>query len=274
MGLFTHSLVMGMYLLGDPDSMTDAAIRLEHIAIAYNQKPVWSDLTLTLASGSLTAIVGPNGAGKSTLLKALLGEISLTSGHINRNNIKPSQYGYLPQAKNIDRNFPISVFDLALSGMLPTMGAFKSISQSQLQHINACLSRVGLNGLENRSINALSGGQFQRLLFGRLLVQDAQIIILDEPFVGIDIATIRELEKIIIEWHQEGRTVIAALHEIEQVARLFPQTLLMAHQKGLWGKTENILTTDHLNWAYGYEIAAPVGMGEINTVTADRNAVL
>jgi zinc/manganese transport system ATP-binding protein len=226
--------------------MTQAAIRLRDVTIAYDRHPAVHHLDGTFLAGSLTAVTGPNGAGKSTLLKAVMGELPLASGAIEREAFSVTEIGYLPQAAEIDRRFPLTVGDTVLLGAWRQAGAFDAIGPASVAQARRALSAVGLEGFERRHIGSLSAGQFQRVLFARLLLQDANVILLDEPFTAIDARTSRDLLGIVQRWHQDGRTVIAVLHDFEQVRAHFPETLLLAREAIAWGPTETTMTAANL----------------------------
>jgi len=152
----------------------------------------------------------------------------------------------LPQTSDIDRSFPISVFDLVGTGLWRKVGFFGGIGKAAREKIAQALDAVGLSGFENRPIGTLSGGQMQRMLFARLLLQDARVIVLDEPFSAIDAKTAADLLGLVRRWHEEHRTVLAALHDLELVKANFPEALLLAREPVAWGKTAEVLTPD--NW--------------------------
>ncbi len=226
--------------------MTRTGIHLRNVTVAYDRHPAVHHLDGTFAPGSLTAIAGPNGAGKSTLLKALMNELPLASGTIDHDKLPISDIGYLPQAADIDRQFPLTVGDAVLLGAWRQTGAFRAVSLASAMEARRALAAVGLTGFERRHIGSLSAGQFQRVLFARLLLQDAKVILLDEPFTAIDARTTRDLLAIVQRWHQDGRTVIAVLHDFEQVRAHFPQTLLLAREPVAWGPTATTMTADNL----------------------------
>ncbi|MBW9115802.1 ABC transporter ATP-binding protein [Rhizobium cauense] len=228
--------------------MSDIAIELEDLTVAYERHPAVHHVSGSIAAGSLTAIAGPNGAGKSSLLKAIIGELRPSSGTV-RHRLKRTDFGYLPQAADINRRFPISVLDTVLLGCWRQAGAFGQIASAERQKAHEALGAVGLEGFERRSIGSLSAGQFQRVLFARLLLQDASVILLDEPFTAIDGRTTRDLLEIVVNWHGEGRTVLAVLHDFEQVRNHFPQTLLLAREVIDWGATADVMTTANLRKA-------------------------
>ena len=229
--------------------MSDIAIELEDLTVAYERHPAVHHVSGTIAAGSLTAIAGPNGAGKSSLLKAIIGELRPSSGTI-RHRLKRTNFGYLPQAADINRRFPISVLDTVLLGSWRQAGAFLNIASADRGRAHDALGVVGLEGFERRSIASLSAGQFQRVLFARLLLQDASVILLDEPFTAIDGRTTRDLLEIVADWHGEGRTVLAVLHDFEQVRAHFPRTLLLAREVIGWGATADVMSPANLRKAW------------------------
>lgn len=226
-----------------------AAIDLHDLTLTYERRPAVHHANGRFAAGSLTAIVGPNGAGKSTLIKAIAGTLNPAVGRVERNQLPTRHIGYLPQAAEIDRSFPLSVADTVMMGAWRSIGAFRGATRKHAQQAQEALSAVGLAGFEQRSISSLSSGQFQRVLFARLLLQDASVILLDEPFTAIDARTTRDLLQLISTWHGQGRTVIAVLHDIEQVRQHFPSTLLLAREIIAWGDTADILNDDNLRRA-------------------------
>ncbi|NLR95286.1 ABC transporter ATP-binding protein [Rhizobium sp. P38BS-XIX] len=221
-------------------------IRLTNLTVTYERHPAVHHVSGAFASGSLTAIAGPNGAGKSTLLKAIVGELRPAEGSIDRGALTRNDFGYLPQAADINRRFPISVADTVMLGAWKNSGAFGRFSRQDADRARDALERVGLSGFERRHIGSLSAGQFQRVLFARLLLQDAQVILLDEPFTAIDQRTTRDLLSIVLRWHKEGRTVIAVLHDFDQVRAHFPETLLIARELVGWGPTQSIMSSANL----------------------------
>jgi zinc/manganese transport system ATP-binding protein len=199
-----------------------------------------------VAPGALLAIVGPNGAGKSTLFRGIVGILKPLAGSIITGGLDIRDIAYLPQTTDIDRSFPISVFDLVGTGLWRSTGFFGGMGKPEREKIAQALAAVGLNGFENRTIGTLSGGQMQRMLFARLLLQDARVIVLDEPFNAVDAKTSADLFDLIRRWHGEARTVLTAMHDIDFVRTNFPETLLLAREPVAWGRTANVLTAENL----------------------------
>ncbi|MEN9891688.1 MAG: hypothetical protein RLY78_1983 [Pseudomonadota bacterium] len=225
----------------------EVALRVRDLTIAWRGHPAVHHLNGRFARGQLTAVVGPNGAGKSTLLGALAGQHPGHEGHVER--AADLRLAWLPQLSAIDRSFPVRVDELVAMGLWAEIGAFGRVSAAQRQRIAAALSAVGLAGFERRWLGELSVGQAQRVLFARLVVQDAGLILLDEPFSAIDARTRDDLLRLLGQWRDEGRTVIAVLHEMEPVRLHFDETLLLAREAIAWGPTAEVLTDAHLRRA-------------------------
>jgi zinc/manganese transport system ATP-binding protein len=223
-----------------------AQLRFDNVTLGYDRHPAVHHLDGEVVSGALLAVVGPNGAGKSTLFKGIAGVLKPLSGRIDRFGLAESDIAYLPQAAEIDRTFPITVYDLIAMGLWRRAGAFGGIGNGDRARIEAAIRAVGLTGFEQRAIGTLSGGQMQRMLFARLLLQDARLVVLDEPFTAIDAKTCADLIDLVKSWHREGRTVLAALHDIDMVKQHFPETLLLAREKVALGRTQEVLTADNL----------------------------
>ena len=228
-------------------------LHLADVTIAYDRHPVVHHVSGAFEEGSLTALIGPNGAGKSTLLKAIAGLLPVTAGAI-RLGIDRRAVAYLPQVVDVDRSFPLRVADVVGFGHWRKIGALGRLTRQDRAASVAAIAAVGLAGLENQPIGKLSVGQFQRVLFARLMVQDAALILLDEPFNAIDQKTTADLMQVVRDWQAEGRTVIAALHDLEQVRREFPDALLMAREVIAWGNTPQVLSEPNL--ARARELAA------------------
>jgi len=223
-----------------------AQLQFRDLTLGYDRHPAVHHLNGDVPAGSLTAVVGPNGAGKSTLFKGVVGALKPLAGRIDRHGLRLQDIAYLPQAAEIDRSFPINVYDMVAMGLWRSKGLFGGIGANDRNTIEAAIAEVGLTGFEARPIGTLSGGQMQRLLFARLLLQDARVIVLDEPFSSIDAKTAADLVELVRRWHAEQRTVLAALHDLEMVKSNFPDTLLLAREPVAWGKTAEVLTAD--NW--------------------------
>lgn len=222
------------------------SVRLDDVTLAYRRHPAVHHLTGAFAPGSLTAVVGPNGAGKSTLVKGIVGTVKPAEGRILLEGVERRDIAYLPQISDLDRSFPVTVHDLVAMGRWRRSGAFRRIAGSDLDLAREAIAAVGLTGLERRTIGTLSGGQLQRALFARMLLQDARLLILDEPFSAIDRRTTADLLRLVHRWHGENRTIIAVLHDLDLVQEHFPDTLLIAREPVAWGPTAEAMRSENL----------------------------
>jgi zinc/manganese transport system ATP-binding protein len=223
-----------------------AALRFDNVTLGYERHPAVHHLDGAVATGALVAIFGPNGAGKSTLFKGIVGILPPLAGKIERNGLKVREIAYLPQIADIDRTFPINVYDMVAMGTWRSAGLFGGIGRKEREKIHDAIAAVGLRGFEERPISSLSGGQMQRTLFARLLLQDASVILLDEPFNAIDAKTVADLLDLVRRWHGEKRTILAALHDLDMVKANFPESLLLAREPVAWGATHDVLTPENL----------------------------
>ena len=223
-----------------------AALQFHNVTLGYDRHPAVHHLNGEIAQGALVAVIGPNGAGKSTLLRGIVGILKPLDGSIHLGGLDSRDIAYLPQSAEIDRSFPISVFDFVGTGLWRATSLFGGIGKAAREKILRAIASVGLNGFENRPIGTLSGGQMQRVLFARVLLQDARLIVLDEPFNAIDSKTTADLLALVQRWHGEGRTVLAALHDMEMVRNHFAETLVLARGPVAWGPTAEVLTPENL----------------------------
>jgi zinc/manganese transport system ATP-binding protein len=223
-----------------------AQLEFRNLTLGYDRHPAVHHLDGAVARGALMAVVGPNGAGKSTLFKGIVGVLPPLAGRIDRCGLRVRDIAYLPQAAELDRSFPINVYDLVAMGLWRKTGLFGGIGAKERERIHHALAAVGLTGFEQRPIGSLSGGQMQRVLFARLLLQDAHLIVLDEPFTAIDAKTASDLLDLVRRWHAEERTVVAALHDIDLVKANFSEVLLLAREPVAWGRAAEVLTPENL----------------------------
>jgi zinc/manganese transport system ATP-binding protein len=227
-------------------------VSLHNLTVSYRRHPALHHISGNFVPGSLTAVIGPNGSGKSTLLKSIVGLLPIEGGRAGGAlTVAPARerIAYLPQVADIDRSFPIDVRDCVLLGCWGSTQAWGAVSRAMLERVDAALCAVGLEGFERRAIGSLSSGQLQRVMFARMLVQDAELILLDEPFNAIDSKTTAALLGLVRQWHQQQRTVVAVLHDDSLVRQYFPQTLLLARELVGWGATAEVLTEPHLQRA-------------------------
>lgn len=225
-------------------------IEIRNLSVSYGKNKALSNVSGTFQPNTLTAIIGPNGGGKSTLVKAIQNQVKIESGSITHNCERICESGYLPQQSDVDKNFPLTVREVVGMGLWPKLGSFRGYNTTEHQLITEALKRVGLLKCEERRIDTLSGGQFQRMLFARIYIQDASLIILDEPFTAIDSQTCDHLINIILEWYKKGKTILVVLHNLDLVKKHFPETLLLGRSCIGWGPTKFVLTPKNINQAF------------------------
>ena len=240
-------------------------IHFHNLTLGYDRHPVIHHLHGEVAAGSLLAVIGPNGGGKSTLLKGILGQLAPLGGEIQL-GVAREEIGYLPQQSRIDRQFPITVREVVAMGLWRHCGLFGRLAHSQRARVYAALERVGLENMAESRLEALSGGQLQRALFARLWLQESRLMLLDEPFSAIDSQTTEDLLSLLHEWQQEGRTVLAVLHDMTQVSRHFPESLLLAREVIAWGETSSVVCEENLSRARRLPLAP-----DPQAITCHRN---
>lgn len=232
---------------------TAPAIELSNLTLGYDRHPAVHHLSLRIEPGSLVAVVGPNGAGKSTLIKALAGELRPISGAVD--GLAGQRIAWLPQHSGLDPTFPIDVRRMVAMGLWHRVGALGRLTAEHRRLCDEALASVGLTGFETRGLDTLSGGQLQRALFARLILQDAPVVLLDEPFAAVDNPTSADLLALLHHWQQQGKTVVVVLHDLAQVRAHFPLTLLLARELVAYGPTAEVLSETH--WARAQRMQEP-----------------
>lgn len=227
-------------------------INIVNLCVNYKDSLALDNISTEIKQGQLVAIIGANGAGKSTLLKAIMGQLTPSAGAIELGSLTPKDIAYLPQSHKIDRKFPITVKDFISAGSWQRIGFWKKFNASENLRLKQALNKVNLQGFEKRQISALSGGQFQRMLFTRMLMQDADILLLDEPFAAIDTQTTMDLMQVINDCQQQGKTIITVIHDLSLVTQFFPNVILLAKTLIASGKVRSVMTGNNLSKA-GYQ---------------------
>ena len=238
-------------------------ITIKNIGVSYAMQPhVLKDCNATIEGPTITGIIGPNGAGKSTLLKAILGLIQ-SSGEILIDG-EPTKkvlqkIAYVEQKSQIDFTFPITIRECVALGRTVKKKPLQRLTKEDWEKVDAAIEEVGLTDLASRQIGALSGGQFQRVLLARCMVQEAQYIFLDEPFVGIDMLSEKVIMTIIRKWKEEGKTILMVNHDLSKVKEYFDQVILVKHAIVATGKTEDVFIKKYLDDVYGGSVYIPKG---------------
>ena len=228
-------------------------IKVSHLSANYLGTPVLKDVNFEVAKGKMVGLIGPNGAGKSTLIKAMLGLIK-SSGDVLIDG-KPSSkrscsFAYMKQGSDYDLSFPILVKDVVMLGLYPSMGLFRRPSKSHKLLVEEALKAVEMETFKNRQIAELSGGQWQRVLIARILVQEADVIFLDEPFTGVDIDSEAKIIEILRQLKEEGKTILMIYHDLDKVADYFDEVILLNKTVITQGIPSVVLTDDILKHTY------------------------
>ncbi len=232
-------------------------IEIKDLTVTYKDTPALDNINITLSKSKIIGIVGPNGAGKSTLIKAVLNIIS-SKGIIKIDDkLSKDQLGsvaYVEQKINIDYNFPIKVRECVSLGIYPKIGLFKNLNKHDWQKVDEALKLVGLEEFSNRQISELSGGQFQRVLIARCLVQEAKYIFLDEPFIGIDSVSEEIIMNTLRKLRDNGHTILIVHHDLRKVHTYFDEVLLLNKKLISYGSTKETFTRENLTNTYGTDL--------------------
>ncbi|MFM2432841.1 MAG: hypothetical protein RLZZ511_4055 [Cyanobacteriota bacterium] len=261
---------------------SQTSIHIDQLTVAYpNGKEALREATVSLQSGSITALVGMNGAGKSTLFKAIMGFLPAQLGQITIASMplsharKKQLVAYMPQAEDVDWQFPVSVGDVVMMGRYGYMNLLRIPGKRDRQIVRQSLERVGLWELRDRQIGELSGGQKKRVFLARALAQRATILLLDEPFAGVDVTTERSMIELFQELQAQGHTILVSTHDLESIQRFCDQVILINRTIVAAGKTSEVFTPANLSRAFGGNIAdfQLNQAGQLNQVCQPSNAI-
>lgn len=237
-----------------PHSHSEASVCLRGVSVRYENKPALDSIDLSIHLGERVAIIGPNGAGKSTLFKLIVGLIRPNEGTVSIFGNDPGGHiciGYVPQRNEVDWNFPVTVYDVVMMGRCGRIGLMKKPSGHDRQVVNEALELVGLDGLSGRQISELSGGQQQRVFLARSFAQEAELMLMDEPFTGLDNATRNDILKVLDLFREKGITVLVSLHNLKIAADYFPRIVLLHRKIVADGTATEVLTPELLVRVYG-----------------------
>lgn len=232
-------------------------INTKNLNVFYNENKVLKDIQLEVIPGRITGIIGPNGAGKSTLIKAILnivphsGEI-LINGEVSKKQLK--KIAYVEQKSDIDHTFPIKVKECVSLGTYTGLKLFQKLDAKEWSRVSEALQKVNLLDYENRQIGELSGGQFQRVLLARCLVQEADYIFLDEPFVGIDSISEKIIMNILQDLKSQGKTILIVHHDLSKVREYFDDIVILNRELISYGSVRDSFNQKYLKAAYGDNI--------------------
>ena len=236
----------------------ESGIITSDLTVTYNDgTTALRNVSLKIPTGTITALVGVNGAGKSTLFKALMGFIPTVKGEISilgqsvKSALKKNFIAYVPQAEEVDWSFPVLVQDVVMMGRYGHMGFFRKTRQQDILEVEHALNRVGMTDFKDRQIGELSGGQRKRVFLARALAQKSKIILLDEPFTGVDVKTETAIIKLLGEMRKEGKIMLVSTHNLGSVPEFCDRTILIKETILAYGKTENTFTRQNLELAFG-----------------------
>ena len=236
----------------------ESGIITSDLTVTYNDgTTALRNVSFEIPTGTITALVGVNGAGKSTLFKALMGFIPTVKGEISilgqsvKSALKKNFIAYVPQAEEVDWSFPVLVQDVVMMGRYGHMGFFRKTRQQDILEVEHALNRVGMTDFKDRQIGELSGGQRKRVFLARALAQKSKIILLDEPFTGVDVKTETAIIKLLGEMRKEGKIMLVSTHNLGSVPEFCDRTILIKETILAYGKTENTFTRQNLELAFG-----------------------
>ena len=241
-----------------PEEIVTPAIHIKDLTVIYNEKPVLWDVDLYIPQGCFMGIIGPNGAGKTTLLKSILGIVQPLAGQvlISGESVKQGKkrIGYVPQKQSIDWDFPVNVLEVVLMGTYKKIGWFSRPTKKEYRFALDKLEMLELETLAHRQIADLSGGQQQRVFIARALAQETDILIMDEPFQGIDAKTEKIIAGIFKELQKQGKTLLVVHHDLQTVREYFDRVTMVNVRLIASGKTEKSFTEQNLKYTYGGQI--------------------
>ncbi len=232
-----------------------ARLELENVGVAYDGHPILEDLSFEVPHGAQVAVVGPNGAGKSTLFKALVGLLPLRKGQIRIHGLPLGQHkdcvAYIPQREEVDWRFPVIVEEVVMMGRFNDYGWFGRPSEADHEAVRRSLAQMGISKLAKRSISELSGGQQQRVFLARALAQEPHILLMDEPFTGVDVSTQEATLALLQDLHARGVTVLVSTHDLNMAAERFERILLLKRRLIAYGPPEQVFTHQNIAAAFG-----------------------
>ena len=237
--------------------MNEISIDLENVTVAYHGKVALHSASLQLKAGTICGLVGMNGAGKSTLFKAIMGFVKPNTGRILINGLpirqvqKSNLVAYVPQSEEVDWNFPVNVYDVVMMGRYGYMNLLRIPRSIDKQAVRESLERVEMWDMRDRQIGELSGGQKKRTFFARALAQQGKVLLLDEPFAGVDIKTEKMMINLLMELRQTGHTILVSTHDLESITTFCDQVVLINRSILAYGNTSEVFTEENLSRTFG-----------------------
>jgi ABC-type Mn2+/Zn2+ transport system ATPase subunit len=237
--------------------MDRICIDIENVTVAYHGKVALHSASLQLKAGTICGLVGMNGAGKSTLFKAMMGLVKPVSGRILMNGLplrkvqKSNLVAYIPQSEDVDWNFPVNVYDVVMMGRYGYMNFLRIPSATDKQVVRESLERMEMWPLRDKQIGELSGGQKKRTFFARALAQQGTVLLLDEPFAGVDIKTEKTTIDLLMELRQTGHTILVSTHNLDSITTFCDRVVLINRSILAYGSTSEVFTEENLSRTFG-----------------------
>lgn len=232
-------------------------LQVDHLSVRYREVDALSQVSFSTSCGACVALIGPNGAGKSTLLKAIAGLLPVSGGEICWRGTRVARWSreiaYLPQREDVDWKFPITVRGVVRMGRYPQTGWWRPFAQRDQLAIDRAIEMMNLMDIQHRQISQLSGGQQQRVFLARALAQEAHVLLLDEPFTGLDRDSKQALAKTLRQLTEEGRLIIASHHDLDTVRDIYDEVLILKTEALAFGSVSQVFTEENLDRAFGVE---------------------
>lgn len=242
-------------------------LEVHNLSASYNRRPVLWDIDFRLAGGQLVGIVGPNGSGKTTLLRNIMGLMEADSGYVRLFGAElkavRDRVSYVPQRESVDWDFPVSVREVVEMGRYTTKNLMRRLKRNDHDQVDQALEKVGMLEYAQRQISQLSGGQQQRVFLARSLAQDADLYLMDEPFVGVDAATEEAILKVLSDLRKQGKTVVIVHHDLQTAYQYFDSMVLLNTRLVAYGPKEEVFTQEVLQEAYGGRLTVLSKLSEL-----------
>ncbi len=238
---------------------------VSNLSVRYDTTVVLDDISFRLEAGQRAAVIGPNGAGKTTLFKVIAGVLPFNNGQVKISGQAPGGHiciAYLPQRSQVDWRFPVNVSDVVMMGRIGKLGFGRWPAKSDWDYVHQCLTDVGMEDLSTRQISELSGGQQQRMAIARALAQEAELVLMDEPFTGLDVTSQEDILRILDGLHQRGVTVLASTHDLHLAGEKFEQVMLLNRRMIGFGEPNTVFTSENLMQAFGGHLRLVQSGGE------------
>lgn len=245
----------------------EPVIQVQNLTVSYHHKPVLWDVNFALPQGQIIGVIGPNGSGKTTLLKSIMGLLPVDTGEVRLFGLPlkkvRGRISYVPQRESVDWDFPANIEDVVLMGRYRKDNLFKPLNKRDKEIAKEAMEQVGLLDLAKRPIAQLSGGQQQRVFIARALAQQAELYLMDEPFVGVDAATEDAILKLLTKMRDEGKTVIIVHHDLQTAYSFFDSIVLLRTRLIAAGPKQEVFTTKNLQDAYGGRLSVLSRIGDL-----------